>query len=437
MPMQSRRADSGQGSSSPNVTLPIFAGLSAFLFLPTVLVIIGLGPVASAVFLYHKLRSGGLRINRPDFLKEHNIDISFDHSSIAPAAASRHAVLSWALLHQQNDVTSEAVVALLHNNVLFQELSHNEVKLLKVRDAEDAEKLGQGIASSIRKGVVAAVGAVEPVTAISVDGKTALEVADEVLQHVPTVTRGMVFIFQGLSGTGKGTTVATLRKRIPNAVAWSNGNVFRALTFMLVRQCEAEGRPLASELITHERVRELMECLHFGYHRGKYDVTMRWDGTTHLLSEIENTLLKEPCVTHHIPTVAQEVQGEVILFASAALERLCAAGLNVLLEGRAETLQYFRSPFRFELVATNVELLGHRRCAQRIMAQALRRLPQPTATPEQVRNALHAALHDIATPHPAGPAVRRDAATEAEEVRLLRSLGNSADTAFGRVLSAA
>ena len=31
----------------------------------------------------------------------------------------------------------------------------------------------------------------------------------------------------GLSGTGKGTTVAKLSEKLPNVTCWSNGNVFR------------------------------------------------------------------------------------------------------------------------------------------------------------------------------------------------------------------
>ena len=51
----------------------------------------------------------------------------------------------------------------------------------------------------------------------------------------------------------------------------------------------------------------------------------------------------------NIPTVAEFTQGEVINFAGAATSKLCADGYNVLMEGRAPTLQYVRSPHRFEL----------------------------------------------------------------------------------------
>ena len=41
-------------------------------------------------------------------------------------------------------------------------------------------------------------------------------------------------MLQGLSGTGKGTTVSKLQAALPRAVSWSNGNVFRALTLLAV-----------------------------------------------------------------------------------------------------------------------------------------------------------------------------------------------------------
>lgn len=45
--------------------------------------------------------------------------------------------------------------------------------------------------------------------------------------------------------------------------------------------------------------------------------------------------------------------------------------LVVLLEGREQTVNYVRSPYRFELVLSHPELIGQRRAAQRIMAMAM------------------------------------------------------------------
>ncbi len=51
---------------------------------------------------------------------------------------------------------------------------------------------------------------------------------------------GCVVVLCGLSGTGKGITVARLQTMLPNAETWSNGNIFRALTLLCSRSCAAQ-----------------------------------------------------------------------------------------------------------------------------------------------------------------------------------------------------
>ena len=63
-----------------------------------------------------------------------------------------------------------------------------------------------------------------------------------------------------------------------------------------------------------------------------------------------NTTLKEAKVGKNIPTIAKMTQGEVVGFAAGAAEAMRADGMNVLVEGRAQTLNYVRSPHRFELI---------------------------------------------------------------------------------------
>ena len=64
--------------------------------------------------------------------------------------------------------------------------------------------------------------------------------------------------------------------------------------------------------------------------------------------QVANTTLKEPRVGKNIPTVAELTQGEVVKFAGAAADAMRADGMNVLMEGRAPTLNYVRTPHRFE-----------------------------------------------------------------------------------------
>ena len=64
--------------------------------------------------------------------------------------------------------------------------------------------------------------------------------------HLPCRVR----VLQGLSGTGKGTTVDKLKAKLPKAVAWSNGNVFRSLTLLAVTRCEADGKAFSEAVLT-------------------------------------------------------------------------------------------------------------------------------------------------------------------------------------------
>ena len=48
-------------------------------------------------------------------------------------------------------------------------------------------------------------------------------------------------------------------------------------------------------------------------------------------------------VSANIPTVAQQIQGEVVAFASSAIEKMRAAGKNILLEVVPATLWRFLS----------------------------------------------------------------------------------------------
>lgn len=110
-----------------------------------------------------------------------------------------------------------------------------------------------------------------------------------------------------------------------------------------------------------------------------------------LVSEVQNTELKSPMVSKNIPTVAEMTQGEVILFAANAVDIMGKDGLVVLLEGREQTVNYVRTPYRFCLVLSDESLIGKRRAAQRIMADALKNLPTG-ASDEQVTNALDQSL---------------------------------------------
>lgn len=278
--------------------------------------------------------------------------------------------ISLATLKAQDDRTSTAICGVLKGNAAFTKLSTKEGDDIITRDREDDEKLGVGIQIAVKKGVLPADPNVAPVRKISVVGKTADEVASELLSTCSAVGegKGHVIVLQGLSGTGKGTTVSKLRATLPKCVCWSNGNVFRSVTHLVSQHCENTKTEFSPAVLTPELLAACMERLKFEQFGDEFDVVI--DGTLRV-STIANTDLKTPTISARVPTVAEQTQGEVVKFAASAVDVLQKAGRNVILEGRAQTLNYIPSPDRFELVIEDTALLGQRRAAQRVMAKAL------------------------------------------------------------------
>ena len=182
----------------------------------------------------------------------------------------------------------------------------------------------------------------------------------------------------------KGTTVAKLREKIgqtQEVVCWSNGNIFRSVTLLAATWCEQQsecnGKFDAEKALTKENLASFMSMLSFGkFKNGKYDTRIQGLGLDLLVSEVQNTDLKVPKVSKNIPTVAEKTQGEVILFAADAIKIMSSNGITILLEGREQTVNYVRTPLRFTLVLSDDTLIGRRRAAQRLMAAALKVLPE-------------------------------------------------------------
>ena len=115
-----------------------------------------------------------------------------------------------------------------------------------------------------------------------------------------------------------------------------------------------------------------------------------------LVSEVQNTTLKEPKVGKNIPTVAQETQGEVVKFAAGALTTLSEAGVVVLLEGREQTVNYIPTQYRFELVMSDPDLIGKRRAAQRVAAEAVKMIGDGDVPNAVVTAAMEATVRRLA-----------------------------------------
>jgi hypothetical protein len=71
------------------------------------------------------------------------------------------------------------------------------------------------------------------------------------------------------------------------------------------------------------------------------------------------------------------------------------AGMNVLMEGRAQTLDYVRTPHRFELTLSEPLTIGKRRAAQRMVAAATQSLKAAGGEPTEA--AVLSALEDALT----------------------------------------
>jgi len=310
------------------------------------------------------------------------------------------------LLAKQNAETSNALIDHLESSEAFLFLATKEQESTISRDKEDAVKLEKGIEFAKSKGVLDAHFVAQPYIEIDVLGKNPSMVADEILAKLKADVKsdeksaGSVIVLCGLSGTGKGTTVSMLRQKLEGdegkqVVTWSNGNIFRSVTLLAVTWCEQQedldGFDKARAL-TKENLETFMGMLSFGKFNGKYDTHIKGLGLDMYISEVQNTELKVPKVSKNIPTVAEVTQGEVVKFAAEAVDTMGKDGLFVLLEGREQTVDFVRTPYRFTLTLSDESLIGKRRAAQRVMAGALGKVSDSASNEEVEKMVLECVL---------------------------------------------
>lgn len=323
-------------------------------------------------------------------------------------------VVDHALLSRQNADTSNAVLELFANDPCFARLAEREGESISRRDAEDDVKLQAGIDLAKKKGVLDPDHVAEPYEEIDVLGRTPDEVANAISERVRSSSssdddgdsrkRGEVVVLCGLSGTGKGTTVAKLKEGFEaegrRVVCWSNGNIFRSVTLLAVTWARRNDVALDAAL-DKDRLASFLSMLSFDEQDdGTWDTTITgldgaFDGVR--VSSVQNTTLKSPDVSTNIPAVAEVTQGEVVAFAAEAIERMVKtdADVVVLLEGRRQTVDFVRSPHRFVLTLSDKSLIGRRRAAQRVGAAASQRVRE-TDDEETVRRVLVEELNKMA-----------------------------------------
>mmetsp|Transcript_5553 Transcript_5553/g.6401 ORF Transcript_5553/g.6401 Transcript_5553/m.6401 type:complete len:332 (+) Transcript_5553:153-1148(+) len=307
---------------------------------------------------------------------------------------------SMELLKKQNAETSAAIIQLLNTNPEFLSISENQTKMIMQRDNEDGEKLAAGIQIGIDRGALPTIEPV-PYKEINVLGKTPDEIADEIISDVgEAVNTGAVIVLVGLSGTGKGTTVTKLSEKLPNTVTWSNGNIFRSITLLATSWCENNGMEQfdANAALTSENIADYLSMLSFDEFPDRgFDIKIEGLGISAFVKDIQNTDLKGPKVSKNIPTVAKQIQGEAVGFAAAAIEKMREAGMNVLLEGREQTVNYVSSPFRYSLTLSDSSIIGKRRVAQMLGATAFQKLQEEEeeVTPTAILETLNSCLSEL------------------------------------------
>ena len=271
----------------------------------------------------HNIRISTISTNNPTKLKQLT-------TTMMPTTTK----FSREILAKQNAETSNALIDHLGSSEAFVFLATKEQESTIGRDNEDGVKLEKGIEFAKSKGVLDANFVPEPYVQIDVLGKNPAMVADEILEKIKIDTtstsggdddnsKGEVIALCGLSGTGKGTTVSTLRQKLEDdegkqVVTWSNGNIFRSVTLLAVTWCEQQqsddnedvGVFDKEKALTKENLESFVGMLSFGKFNGKYDTHIKGLGLDMYISEVQNTELKSPKVSKNIPTVAEVTQGK-------------------------------------------------------------------------------------------------------------------------------
>jgi len=288
--------------------------------------------------------------------------------------------VTYDILKKQDATSTNAIITHLVQNTLFQKLSEHEGALIANRDKEDDEKLQEGIDYAICQGVLDKI-TPEPYKDIYVDGKTPVDVCNEMLTSLGDDWKGTSFaiVLCGFSGTGKGTTVSCLRNMFVNehkrnVTCWSNGNIFRSISLLASTYCKNNSIDNVTDVLTTDNIANWISMLKFTKSdNGEWDTIISGMGLEHAVHNIQNTLLKSSDISKILPTVAKETQGQVVMYASSAISKMISdtQDLVVLLEGRQQTVNYVKSPYRFVLKLKEEGVVGQRRAAQRIMAGAL------------------------------------------------------------------
>jgi len=195
---------------------------------------------------------------------------------------------------------------------------------------------------AVDKKLLPATVEVETVKRVEVAGRSGDAVAQEIIAALGDApSAGCVVALQGPASTEKTAVVAALQRELPKAETWPMSTFFRAMTFLLLTVSEQTGSSLRDVLQRPEMLAAGIEMID-EMREGRSIGAMAADAERMMGMSSDGSKLVD-----NVPLAVEYGLGEVIAFVTAALAKL--DGVNVLIDGREETLKFIRTPYRFEL----------------------------------------------------------------------------------------
>ena len=256
------------------------------------------------------------------------------------------------------------IIAILGQDREFLALSASELKDLANRDKRDNKELLKGIRYSNKNGDLPVLTQQKQWEHVNVGNRDPQAIVADILTSIPSTGNTNIAI-SGDSGIGKSTIAMVLEAAMPGSAIWSNGLVFRAITYLFARQTGKDIR------IVNRRNAEAISSV-------AKQLSIDPDGTILVenngkIQAVDSTHLHQPTIDRLVPAVARYCQGPVIRLANQFLSSRELEG-NVIVEGRKATLVYINADIYIELLISDRAMLGKRRVAQRVL-QGLNGLP--------------------------------------------------------------
>jgi len=256
--------------------------------------------------------------------------------------------------------TTNTIIELLQGNPAFLKIARMEGELLVQRDREDEEKLQKGVEYSLKSGILKTSKNQNPWNQVDAKGKTPEEIYQEIRRALPEDLKGETLLVCGESGVGKGTLVSLMVDKNPEALQWSNGDIFRLYVYLLTALYPEKEKALTG--LSQEEIQEVRRRISIEDNQVFYT----WEGEKVPLNRVKNSDLKTSRINSLLPSFAYYLQGEVINFTNDYIHGNRTR--FVILEGRKTTLDYIDSDSQFELIHSDKDLLGQRRAAQKVLA---------------------------------------------------------------------